>query len=306
MFDTAAAGAVLWGDALLMKRFLSQCSRSGSAETVRGYKREIREFCRWRERNHPHLHLREINPAFCQDWVSHLREQVETGLMKPRTFNRRIAAISSMYRWASEPSRSAATGVPRNPMPSRSLMQAAKTTRGLSEEQYAALLACISGYRELDPKAQRDYVLIKGSYLLGCRVSEIAAIRWGDIESLDDGGQVHLLGKGGKARTVRISGDTLALFERLGRSENCSFVFPSPRTGGHLTRQAIGDVCRKWGRRAGFHVHPHQLRHSHATHAVQRGVDVFTLQATLGHASSATTGHYVASNPRDSSSLRLG
>ena len=39
MFDTAAAGAVLWGDALLMKRFLSQCSRSGSAETVRGYKR---------------------------------------------------------------------------------------------------------------------------------------------------------------------------------------------------------------------------------------------------------------------------
>ena len=46
MFDTAAAGAILWGDALLMKRFLSQCSRSGSAETVRGYKRELREFTR--------------------------------------------------------------------------------------------------------------------------------------------------------------------------------------------------------------------------------------------------------------------
>jgi hypothetical protein len=44
MFDTAAAGAVLWGDALLIKRFLTQCSRSGSSETVRGYKREIREF----------------------------------------------------------------------------------------------------------------------------------------------------------------------------------------------------------------------------------------------------------------------
>ena len=46
--------------------------------------------------------------------------------------------------------------------------------------------------------------------------------------------------------------------------------------------------------------------HSHATHAVRRGVDVFTLQSTLGHASSATTGHYVAANPEDSSSLRLG
>ena len=49
-----------------------------------------------------------------------------------------------------------------------------------------------------------------------------------------------------------------------------------------------------------------QLRHSHATHAVRRGVDVFTLQSTLGHASSSTTGHYVAANLEDSSSLRLG
>ena len=306
MFDTAAAGAVLWGDALLMKRFLSQCSRSGSAETVRGYKREICEFTRWRDRHHPNLHLREINAAFCQDWVSQLREQVEVGLMKPRTFNRRIAAISSLYRWASEPSRCSVTGVPRNPMPPRSLLHAPKTTRGLSDEQMGLLFAAITRAAHLDRNAQRDYALIKGAYLLGCRVSEIAAIRWRDIEVLDAGGQIHLLGKGSKRRTVRISPATLGLFQGLGRGSDEEFVFPSPRSEGHLSRQAIGDVCRKWGRAAGFHVHPHQLRHSHATHAVQRGVDVFTLQATLGHSSSATTGHYVAANPLDSSSLRLG
>ena len=306
MFDTAAAGAVLWGDALLMKRFLSQCSRSGSGETVRGYKRELREFTRWRDRNHPHLHLREINAAFCQDWVSQLREQVEAGQMKPRTFNRRIAAISSLYRWASEASRSPVTGVPRNPVPTRSLLQAPKTTRGISEEAVATLLAVIRQAFSTDRNSRRDYALIKGSYLLGCRVSEIASIRWKDIEAFDDGGQIHLLGKGSKRRTVRVSAATLGLFQELGRGDAEDFVFPSPRGEGHLTRQAIGDVCRKWGRAAGFHVHPHQLRHSHATHAVQRGVDVFTLQATLGHSSSATTGHYVASNPRDSSSLRLG
>ena len=306
MFDTAAAGAVLWGDALLIKRFLTQCSRSGSAKTVRGYKREIREFTRWRDRNHPHLHLREINPAFCQDWVSQLREQVEAGLVKPRTFNRRIAVISSLYRWASEPSRSAVTGVPRNPMPPRSLLHAEKSTRPLTPEQFGLLMAAITRAAHLDPKAQRDYVLIKGAYLLGCRVSEIAAIRWKDIEALDDGGQIHLRGKGSKRRTVRISPATLGLFQGLGRGSDEEFVFPSPRGEGHLSRQAIGDVCRKWGRAAGFHVHPHQLRHSHATHVVQRGVDVFTLQATLGHSSSATTGYYVASNPLDSSSLQLG
>ena len=142
--------------------------------------------------------------------------------------------------------------------------------------------------------------------LLGCRVGELARLKWEDVERLNDGGQIHLFGKGSKSRVVRVSGDTLALFESLGRGEDDSYLFPSPRRKAHLSRQAIGDVCRKWGKAAGFHLHPHQLRHSHATHSVQRGCDVFTLQATLGHSSSATTCHYVASNPRDSSSLRLG
>ena len=306
LFDAAQAGAVLWGDKLLLKRYLAQCSRTGSAETQAGYRRELRHFTRWRDQHHPHLHLRELDPALVDDWVSSLREQVEAGLMKPRTFNRRIAAISSLYRWAAEPSRSAVTGVPRNPMPPRVLLHADKSTRPLTTEQFGLLMAAITRAAHLDPNAQRDYALIKGSYLLGCRVSEIAAIRWKDIEALDDGGQIHLLGKGSKRRTVRVSPATLGLFQGLGRGFDEEFVFPSPRRDGHLTRQAIGDVCRKWGRAAGFHVHPHQLRHSHATHAVQRGVDVFTLQATLGHSSSATTGHYVAANPLDSSSLRLG
>ena len=188
---------------------------------------------RWRDRNHPHLHLREIDPAFCQDWVSQLREQVEAGLMKPRTFNRRIAAISSLYRWAAEPSRSAVTGVPRNPMPPRSLLHAEKShPRGQSDEQMGLLMAAIARAAHLDRNAKRDYALVRGSYLLGCRVSEIAVIKWKDIEVLSDGGQIHLFGKGSKARTVRVSSDTLELFQALGRGEADSYVFPSPRWQG--------------------------------------------------------------------------
>ena len=306
MFDAAQAGAAVWGDVLLIKRFITQCSRTDSEATKAAYRFEIREFCRWREFNHPHLHLREINPAFCQDWVDELRREVEAERMKPRTFNRRIAAISSLYRWAAEPCRSPVTGVPRNPMPPRSMLMASKSTRPLSQEQFGLLMAVITRSTHFDRNAIRDHALVRGSYLLGCRVSEIASIRWGDIEVLDDGGQVHLLGKGSKRRVVRVSSDTVALFEGLGRGESESYVFPSPRGKGPLTRQAIGQICRKWGRAAGFHVHPHQLRHSHATQAIRRGVDVFTLQSTLGHSSSATTAHYVAANPKDSSSLRLG
>ena len=306
MFDAASAGAAIWGDPLLVKRFLSQCSRTGSEETIRGYRREIRDFMRWRDLHHPHLLLREMTAPFCQDFVDELRREVEAERLKPRTFNRRIAAVSSLFRWASEPSRSAVTGVPRNPIPSRSLLHAEKTTRGLSEEQVGLLLAAICRSMRNDPRAPRDYVLVKGSYLLGCRVGELARLKWEDVERLSDGGQIHLFGKGSKSRVVRVSGDTLALFESLGRGEDDSYLFPSPRRKAHLSRQAIGDVCRKWGRAAGFHLHPHQLRHSHATHAIRRGCDVFVLAGSLGHASTSTTAHYVAANPKGSSSLRLG
>ena len=156
-----------------------------------------------------------------------------------------------MYRWASEPCRSAVTGVPRNPMPPRSLLHAEKSTAPLNEEQIGLLFAAISRAAQVDRNAVRDYALIKGSYLLGCRVSEIAAVRWKDIEALDDGGQVHLFGKGSKRRTVRISPATLELFQGLGRGDAEEFVFPSRRRDGHLTRLAIGDVCRKWGQAVG-------------------------------------------------------
>ena len=76
LFDAAAAGAVLWGDKLLLKRFLEQCSRTGSQETKDGYRRELQHFTRWRDQNHPHMHLRELDPALVDDWVSSLREQV--------------------------------------------------------------------------------------------------------------------------------------------------------------------------------------------------------------------------------------
>ena len=62
--------------------------------------------------------------------------------------------------------------------------------------------------------------------MLGWRVSEIAIVRWKDIEALDDGGQIYLFGKGLKRRTVRVSSATLELFEGLGRGADEEFVFP--------------------------------------------------------------------------------
>ena len=106
------------------------------------------------------------NHAFCQDWVDELGREVETERMKPRTFNRRIAAISSLYRWASELCRCPITSVPRNLVPKRYLLQAPKTKRGISEEDLATLLTVISKALFTARNLRRDYYLIKGSYWL--------------------------------------------------------------------------------------------------------------------------------------------
>ena len=211
---------VLWGDKLLLKRFLEQCSRTGSQETKDGYRRELRHFTRWRDQNHPHMHLRELDPALVDDWVSRLREQVAVGELMPRSFNRRVSAVSALYRWASEPTRAAVTGVPRNPIPRRTGMSAEKLAKPLAESDLTSVLGVISAAKVKGSAiAARDYVMVRGSYLLGRRVSELCRLRWEDIEPLDEGGNVRLLGKGSKPRTIRVSTDTLKLFESLGRGE---------------------------------------------------------------------------------------
>ena len=307
LFDAAQAGAAVWGDALLIKRFISQCSRTGSKATQDGYRRELRHFIRWRDRNHPHLHLRELDPALVDDWVSQLREQVAAGELMPRSFNRRISAVSALYRWASEPTRSAVTGVPRNPIPRRTGMSAPKLAKPLAESDLTSVLGVISAAKVKGSAiAARDYVMVRGSYLLGCRVSELCRLRWEDIEPLDEGGNVRILGKGSKPRTIRVSTDTLKLFESLGRGEPGDWLFPSNKRNGPLTRQAVAARMAMWGREANVRLHPHRCRHTHATHAIRRGVDVFTLSATLGHSSTGTTSHYVFAEPGESSSLKLG
>lgn len=307
MYDAAEAGAQAWSDDDLLRRFLSCCSRTGSAETRSGYARELRHFCSWLDLHHPGMALRQLDPAIAQDYVDNLLQQVQAGTMAARSFNRRLATCSALYRWASEPCRSGVSGIPRNPFPRRAMLAAPKCTRALPEADLDGVLGVIAAAaRNGSRTAQRDYALVKVSYLIGCRVSELARLRWQDIEALDNGGQVHLLGKGSKARTVRISAETLALIESLGRGEPEGWLFPSNRNDGPLSRQAIADRMARWGRQAGVHLHPHKLRHTHASQAIRRGCDSFTLQLTLGHASAGTTAGYVAANPADSSSLRLG
>ena len=103
-----------------------------------------------------------------------------------------------------------------------------------------------------------------------------------------------------------VHAEWVALVESLGRGEPGDWLFPSNKRNGPLTRQAGAARMAMWGREANVRLHPHRCRHTHATHAIRRGVDVFTLSATLGHSSTGTTSHYVLAEPGESSSLKLG
>ena len=98
----------------------------------------------------------------------------------------------------------------------------------------------------------------------------------------------------------------VALFESLGRGGPEDWLFPSNKRNGPLTRQGLAARMARWGKAADVHLYPHRCRHTHATHAIRRGVDVFTLSATLGHSSTGTTSNYVLAEPAESSSLKLG
>jgi integrase/recombinase XerD len=172
--------------------------------------------------------------------------------------------------------------------------------RILSEPDIVRILA-------LEPK-RRNQVLLRLLYIAGLRVSEIAALTWRDLQPRTDGGQVTVFGKGDKTRVVLLPSAIWRELLRFRQGAGLDApVFPSCRGGGHLHPTAIERVVLKAAQRAGVDskVSPHWLRHSHATHALERGAPIHLVQSTLGHASVATTRRYLHARPTDSSSKYL-
>ena len=155
----------------------------------------------------------------------------------------------------------------------------------------------------------RNRVLLRLLYAAGGRVSEICGLKWRDVQPRDAAGQITIFGKGGKTRTVLLSADTCQeLIGLRGESEPDAPVFVSRKGQGHLHPSQAWRIVRAAAERAGIEgaVSPHWLRHAHASHALDRGAPIHLVQATLGHASVATTGKYLHARPGDSSARYLG
>lgn len=159
---------------------------------------------------------------------------------------------------------------------------------------------------ETSPRNRALLTLLYGG---GFRISEVCGLRWRDLAERDGAGQATVFGKGGKTRVVLLSAGTWRLLDALrGDVGPDDPVFRSRKGGGPLDESAAHRVVKAAAARAGLavEVSAHWLRHAHASHALDRGAPVHLVQATLGHASVATTGRYLHARPSDSSARYLG
>lgn len=183
----------------------------------------------------------------------------------------------------------------KTPKPKNNLAQ-----RILSEAEVHAMIALT--------RKQRDQVLLRLLYASAGRVSEVCALNWQDAQPNGDSGQVTLFGKGEKTRAVVLSRQTWQALQAIkpATAKPSDPVLVSQK-GGRLDESQVYRIVRAAAQRAGIagNVSPHWLRHSHATHALERGASVALVRDTLGHSSLSVTSMYTHAKPSESSALHL-
>ena len=221
-----------------------------------------------------------------------VRESMTSGL-SPTSTARLVAAIRGFYRFLR-----LIDAIAQNPADDLHAPRTfAALPRFLSLDQVDALLAAPD---VSVPRGLRDRALIEVLYATGLRVSELVGLRLADVR-LDDG-YVQCLGKGHKQRVVPLGDAAVSWVRRyladarpvLLRRRESVWLFVNARGGQRLSRIGFWKILKAYGQRIGLRAQlsPHVLRHSFATHLLERGADLRAIQAMLGHADLSTTQIY--------------
>lgn len=188
-------------------------------------------------------------------------------------------------------------GLPSDPAEKLPLPRLPQTLpQPLSKEEMAKIVAAPAGDTPLEI---RDRALLELLYACGLRIAEACSVR---LENLDEEGRViRVTGKGNKTRMIPVGRAALEAFTlyltnarpKLLSVRSGAAIFLSVR-GHPLTPARIWQLVRHYAKLAGIEesIHPHQLRHSFATHLLAGGADLRIIQEMLGHASIATTQIY--------------
>jgi integrase/recombinase XerD len=255
--------------------------------TLEAYDRDLREYRGWLEKRGIGRLAEVTEPLILQ----HLGDLKARGLSRASQA-RHLAAVRGLHKFAS------AEGIaPTDP------------SEGVGATRGSRPLPRFLGIGEVDrllaqPDARtaagaRDRAMLEVLYATGLRVSELVALPLGAVDSHT--GIVRVRGKGGKERIVPVgerAREALAAYvegprQKLLGTRRSPDLFVTPR-GARMTRQGFWKLLGRYARAAGIEqrVYPHTLRHSFATHLLERGADLRAVQAMLGHADIATTQIY--------------
>ncbi|MEN3339423.1 MAG: integrase/recombinase XerD [Acidobacteriota bacterium] len=261
--------------------------RRMSANTIESYARDLAAlsaFARARDRGVEALDRKDLE-AF-------VRDLMVSGLA-PRSVARSVACVRGFYRFVAverKQDQSPADDLrPPRAWPSLPKFLALEEVDRLLEQPDTST-----------PRGLRDKALIEVLYATGLRVSELVSLRAGDL-NLDEG-YLTCIGKGDKQRMVPLGQQAVAWVRRylaegrgaLLRKKSSPWLFVNARDGGPLSRIGFWKVLKQYGTGAGITsaLSPHVLRHSFATHLLDRGADLRMIQMMLGHADLSTTQIY--------------
>ena len=162
----------------------------------------------------------------------------------------------------------------------------------------------VRGLIKYGVKNDRDRLILLLMYACGLRVSEVCGLTWNDLKSHNDGGKLTVFGKGSKTRMVIVPDwlwARLKEFEKFNRVNQWMFV---SRNDNQMDRSVVHRMLKRACKRAGVdeRTSAHWLRHSHASHSLDKGCNLRLLQQSLGHASVTTTERYLHISPDAGSS----
>ncbi|MGH3133980.1 MAG: tyrosine recombinase [Gaiellaceae bacterium] len=266
-----------------LERYLLLLAARRSPRTVDAYRRDLAALAAFRGGKAGDTTLEEL-----ERWLAAMRAE---GLA-PSTLARRVSAVRTYFRHlivigTHTENPAAAIKLPR---------RARHLPRALSPAETERLIDAATG---TTPRTLRDRALVELLYGAGLRVSEAVGLEKGAVD-LDDR-IVRVIGKGAKERLVplgRPAAEAARRYLALGRPHLDRRFRPElflNARGGPLTRAGAFLILRRLAERAGLQperVHPHLLRHSFATHLLEGGADLRSVQEMLGHADLGTTERY--------------
>lgn len=260
--------------------------RGLAKHTLAAYGSDLRSVSAWLGKRGSSL-----SKAVRGDLLAYLAERVQQGF-RPRSAARLLSSLRRFYQYMVREGR-----FQEDPS---ALIDSPRLGRNLPDTLTEAdVEALLQAPRVDDPLGLRDRAMLELLYACGLRVSELVLLRMDQINVRR--GVVQVSGKGGKERLIPMGEESVAWLEQYvtqARPELAQGAMPAElfitRRGAHMTRQAFWHVIKRYARQAGISkpLSPHTLRHAFATHLLNHGADLRSLQLLLGHSSLSTTQIY--------------